>query len=326
MRTFAMMALGLAAGLALSLGVARAQDDGHHHGKGPGRGDEPARTATGEVRVYLLDGHKQPVSIEGMSATITLELAGGARKTVNLAPARGDLDHGQTLPLGEQFVSLVVKKPHAHGEEGDDEHGEEGHEEHGEGHGEEGHEGHGEGHGEEGHGEHGAEVAFFQGDIPMDAYACPMCDVMTEGPGDCPKCHMAMKKGPISFNAVVVLRGRDGRSRNVRGFKYPTMLAPTSLAEAIEQLDAVAAAVDEKVGAGSLDEVHLAAEHLTVIGETLPGLVAVASRHKADALGQKLRTHFDELDEAGDAGDAAKTRAALDRLRATITEIKRLGR
>jgi hypothetical protein len=296
-------ALGLAAALVPGLGVGHAQEGEHGHDK---HGEKKAGAEAGEVRVILLDKEKKPLSIEGMSATLFLEMAGGTKRTVKVEAAAGEAGHGQTLPMGDRFVVLEVKKPHGgHGEEG-----------HGEGHGGE--------HGEDGHVGHGGKAAFFRGEVPLEAYACPMGCAMTEKAGKCPKCGMDMKECPIAFDAVVVLKGKDGKSQNVKGFKYPSGEAPRTLADAIAKVEAVAAAVEAKINEGKLAEVHEAAEPLKLVGDALPGL-AGGSREKAEAIGSKLKVHFDELDEAGDAGDEGKTKAALARLRETLAEMRKLG-
>jgi len=307
MKLGTIVALGIAA--ALGLGAARADEHEHGHGKDA---EAKAEAKSGEARVFLLDKEKKPVSIEGMSATLFLEMAGGKKKTVKLEPAVGEAGHhGQTLPLGsDRFVMLEVKRPHE-GEHADGGHG-----------GEQGEGGHEKGHGEEGH---GGVVGFFRAEIPLEAFVCPMGCVMAEAAGKCPKCGMDMKMGPVAFDAVVVIKGKDGKSQNVKGFKYPAGEAPKTLADAIAKVDAVAAAVEAKIKEGKLGEVHQAAEPLTVIGEALAGLTG-SSKGGAEPLAAKLKAHFEELDHAGDAGDAAKTKAALARLRETVAELKKLGK
>ena len=86
----------------------------HHHDDNEKRKDREA-----EVRVYLADKDKKPVSLASMDATLVLTTADGTkkvRKATRVVPPEGEkkgLGHGgEVRKMDEYFVELVVRKPH----------------------------------------------------------------------------------------------------------------------------------------------------------------------------------------------------------------------
>lgn len=97
----------------------------HHHDDDD---NEKEKHKEAEVRVYLADKDRKPVSLVGVGATVVLTAADGTRKvrkTTRVVPPAGQttgLGHGgEVRAMGDYLVELVVHKPH--GEHGDEEHG-----------------------------------------------------------------------------------------------------------------------------------------------------------------------------------------------------------
>ena len=86
----------------------------HHHDD-----DEKKKDGEAEVRIYLADKDRKPVSLVGVDANVVLATPDGkrkVRKATRVVPPEGErtgLGHGgEVRKMDEYFVELVVHKPH----------------------------------------------------------------------------------------------------------------------------------------------------------------------------------------------------------------------
>jgi len=299
--------------LAAALGVVAssgriAEADGHEAPSGSGT----------EVRVYLVDAGRNALPVAGIDCRLFFERGEGTQRTsvrvkaepVQAGKAGAKVEApagGQVLPLDEKaperggvklvFASAQPKDGHPDG--------------HGGSHGHDGH--------HDGHGDHAP--PHFRAMVDLVSYVCPMrCVNPQPKPGQCARCKMDLVEDTSAWQVVVVLT-EGGKTRNVKGFKYPSLEVATTLEGAVAQLDEVAAEVESLIRGGKLAEVHATAERLVTIGRELPSL-AGAKRAKVEPLAAKLKKHFEALDEAGDKGDKGGTERALEELRETIAALR----
>jgi len=291
------------------------------------RADEDRGAGGIEVKVYVVDAERNALPVSGIDLRLFFERGEGTQKTsvkvkaepVQAGKAAAKVQApagGQVLPVDEKgadkrSLKLVIASAHGHADGGHD---------HGGGH-DDGHDD-GHGHGGHDHGEAKAEAPHFKAKVDLVSYVCPMKCVKPQAtPGQCAKCKMDLVEDTTPWQVVVVLT-EGGKTKNVKGFKYPAFEVATTVEGALKQLDEVAAEVESLIQAGKLAEVHAAAERLIPIGRELPSL-AGGKRAKVEPLAQKLAKHFQALDEAGDRGDKAGTERALKDLRETIVALKR---
>ncbi len=271
--------------------------------------EEGKGAAAGEIRIYLVDKAGKIVDAKDVTVTLSIEPEGGAKrilKTHRVSPAGGHkagLGHGGDVQASENYqVEMVVVK--AHEEEGE---GEEGEEEGGEHH-----------EAEEG----GDATPYFAAETSLTCWWCGMTgDPMLDKPGKCPKCSMDTKPVDLRFSAVVIVK-IGAETFNVKGFVYPAATPPT-YGEAVARIEEHVKTIQGLVDAGKLASVHLVAEKISAICEKLPGMAPKDGATEIASACKTMRSLFDEIDKAADAGKKPETVQALGKYRAQLEILKR---
>lgn len=273
-------------------------------------GEEEKESAKGEIRVYLADKAGKIVDAKDVTVTLSIEPEGGGKrilKTMRVSPkgeGKAGLGHGGDVQAsGNYQVEFVVIKAHEE---------EEGKEKEGEGEAGEHHEAE----------ESGDATPYFAAETGLQCWWCGMSgDPMLDKPGKCPKCSMDTKPVDLKFSAVVIVK-IGGETFNVKGFVYPAAI-PSTYGDAVARIEEHVKTIQGLVDTGKLASVHLVAEKISAICEKLPGMAPKGAAAEIASTCKTMRSLFDEIDKAADAGKKPETVQVLGKYRTQLEILKR---
>ena len=274
-----------------------AQD--HGHDKKHDRKEEKHKIQQAEIRVYLVGKDGKPVDPKEITATLVIRSEGGKRRVLRTKLNTPGGTHGKATghggevrPMGDYRVEFVVVRSH-------------------DGHGEHG----------EGHKASDASPFYSAGLDEPEGFACSMGHAtQPSGPGKCPVCGMQTMRRELKFTAVVIFRIK-GQTYNVKGFEYPPAV-PDNYPAAVRKIEEHIASIDALIEKGQLETVHAVAQKISYICGKLPALAPKKNRGSIEKTCKQIIALFKEIDAAGDSGNKAGTRKALDKYKAKVRSLK----
>ncbi len=278
-----------------------AQDHGHDKHDKKDKKEEKHEPKQVELQVYLAGKDGKPVDPEGITVTLVIKPEGGERRVLrtklNNPKGRKATGHGgEVRPMGDYRVEFVVVRSHG----GHDEHGEE-------------------------HRESDASPYYSAHLNEPEGFACAMGHAtQPSGPAKCPKCGMQTMRRELKFTAVVIFRIK-GQTHNVKGFEYPPAV-PDNYPDAVRKIEEHIASIDALIEKGQLATVHAVAEKISFVCRKLPALASKKNRGSIEKTCKEIIALFKEIDAAGDSGNKAGTRKALDKYKAKVRSLKAAGK